>query len=764
MIKLKLLTELEYPLARGQDMQSFQGMEGWKGKLVWMTPEKFLGLAYPLPDYAMTERSYWNLRHRMLTGLPVDFLALKIDPVKKKVIGHEGRHRATVAKELGIKSVPVLIYFTEEYPRVPKWTDKEHEFADKAEFKPQWAIDEGKIYGRDFPMIVYHGGKMEAKKPVIFVTRHLNVAQSYANNSNGKVHKFELNIKNPAGNEIVDEIGRKLGIVGLNAPDELSHEFLSPEMVGPENVQKVIDELKKLGYDSAWVNGDFTPDDSFNEYDSFVIWNGSQLKPLGIVDDIKENKLIMEARATPVQVVDFIRSQIKGTEWDGKVFAVGGFVRDQLLGKEPKDLDVVVHKFQGGVEFNNWLAKKLGIYKEGSNPVIYPTFGTSNLRLDGVVWNGIDFTGESIDAVMFRKEQYHDPDSRKPTQVQYTDDIRVDASRRDITFNALYKDISTGKVLDPTGMGFNDLKNKIVRTSIDPTEIYTDDALRMFRAVRFATQLGFDLSPEIVDGIKKNLHRLGNTSMERVREELNKILTSKDPARGIRLLRDVGLLPYVAKELQQAVGMTQNVHHTHDVFDHTLAVLSKTKPEVVNRLMALFHDIGKVVTRSETPTGVHFYGHEDAGADIVEKILRNLKYPNEIINAVKLGVANHMRLKQGGDDAVKLSDKSLRKFKIELGDTLETVLDVIHADNIAHADASAMPNQIDQVRKRLAALDVKVTKPNLPINGNDLLAMGVPQGKMIGKILSVITDAWYANPNISKEEAIQIAKEIMGQS
>lgn len=472
-------------------------------------------------------------------------------------------------------------------------------------------------------------------------------------------------------------------------------------------------------------------------------------------------ELVMENIARPKDLEAFLREMIKGSEWEGKVFLVGGFVRDELLGKEPKDADVVVGKYQGGVEFTTWLAKKLEIYKEDSNPVIFPTFGTANLRLDGVVWKGIDFSGQSVDAVMFRKEQYHDPNTRKPT-VQFTPDIEEDASRRDITFNALYKDVSTGKILDPTGKGFADLKAGIVRTPIDPTIIYTDDALRMFRAVRFATQFGFQIAPEVVNGIKNNLHRLGNTSRERVRDELGKILVSKNPSRGIRLLKDVGLLPYVGKELQDMVGMTQNKHHVHDVFDHTLAVLEKTQPELVRRLIALFHDIGKVVTRSETPTGVHFYGHERAGIAIVDKIMRDLKYPNELIDAVKNGVSQHMALKHGGDDAVKLSDKSLRKFVFKLGKNIEHVLDVIHADNIAHADASAMPNQVAAVKKRLETLHIPVSRPKPPINGNDLIALGVPADKTRGDIMQAVIDAQDGNPNLTHEEAMAIAKQMMG--
>jgi poly(A) polymerase len=508
-------------------------------------------------------------------------------------------------------------------------------------------------------------------------------------------------------------------------------------------------------------------EDSKNDVSNYLVNKGYEVNDHRSMEEyykimkyLEENKQLQLMEGTNAKNIEaFLRDIIQGTEWAGKVFAVGGFVRDEIMGKTPKDLDVVVDKQQGGIEFSVWLAKKLGIYKEGSNPVTFPRFGTAKVSLDGVQYKGVDFTGEDLEAVMPRSEQYNDPNSRKP-DVQYTD-LKGDALRRDLTINAIYKDISNGQLLDPVG-GVEDIKDKLIRTPIDPDLIYTDDALRMFRVIRFATQYGWELTPEVIAGIKRNLHRLGNTSKERIRDELNKILVTKDPSRGVRMLKDTGLLPYVAKELQQAVGMIQNVHHVHDVFDHTLEVLKNTKPELVHRLMALFHDIGKIATRSETPTGVHFYGHEDVGTDIVDKILRDLKYPLEIINAVKTGVRNHMRLKQGGDDAVKLSDKALRKFKIELGDNLEAVMDVIHADNTAHASASAMPNQIENVRKRLKDLDIQVKSPELPINGKDLQDIfHIKPGPIIGKILSKVVERWYENPNISRDEAIEIAKEVL---
>ena len=155
-------------------------------------------------------------------------------------------------------------------------------------------------------------------------------------------------------------------------------------------------------------------------------------------------------------------------------------------------------------------------------------------------------------------------------------------------------------------------------------------------------------------------------------------MVSKNPDKGIRLLKITGLLQYVIEEFNEAVGMKQNKYHKEDVFKHSMSVLSKTPPDLKTRLIALFHDIGKVLTKTVTPEGsVHFYGHEKASEDMVKNIMTRLKYPNELIDAVASGVKNHMALKHGGDDTSNLSDKSLRKFIAVVGNNLENILDVI---------------------------------------------------------------------------------------
>lgn len=472
---------------------------------------------------------------------------------------------------------------------------------------------------------------------------------------------------------------------------------------------------------------------------------------------IKLKEIILEG-VKETAALDYLSNLVKSGPFKGRVYLAGGAVRDMELGKDPKDLDVVVTGgIDAGMEFAKWATMKMNNYKSESNPVLFPNYGTAKFTLSGITHNGVDLSDVDIEAVATRKEKYTQG-SRKPEVSG--GDLSDDVNRRDFTINSLLKDLTTGEILDLTGKGRDDIKRGIVQTPLNPDIIFTEDPLRILRAVRFAIKYDWDLPLFMIRSMKKNASQLKNISFERIRDELDKMLMTGAPHRAIKLLKITGVLEYVIPEFKASYGMTQNIHHKHDVFTHSLDVLNKTQPVLIQRLMGLLHDIGKTVTRSVTPTGVHFYGHEFLGAKIAEEVMRRLKYPVEMIDAVKKGVAAHMRLKHGGDDAIKLSDKTLRKFKIEMGEHLEDILNVIHADNLAHSEASSMPNQINNVRKRLDDLNVTVSKPTLPINGNDLIQMGIKPGPIFSKILSVITDKWYENPSLSRETALKLAKGI----
>ena len=183
---------------------------------------------------------------------------------------------------------------------------------------------------------------------------------------------------------------------------------------------------------------------------------------------------------------------------------------------------------------------------------------------------------------------------------------------------------------------------------------------------------------------------------------------------------------------------------------HTLSVVKGTPKNLVTRLMALFHDIGKEATKEVINNEIHFYNHEKIGAEMAEKILKRLKYPNEIVDAVVKGVQNHMKLKHGGPDSFGASDKTLRKFKVNMGEHLEDILNLIHADNIAHEAGFDMPNQIEAIRKRLDTLGIPKGKLKLPINGDDIKKkLKLRPGPVFGDLLAIVKDEYLENPKVT---------------
>jgi poly(A) polymerase len=470
---------------------------------------------------------------------------------------------------------------------------------------------------------------------------------------------------------------------------------------------------------------------------------------------IKLKNLLQEG-AIDRAAVDFLSQMVKKSKWKGKVFLAGGYVRDELLGLDPKDVDIVIEFPQGGIKFAEWITKKLGVYKKGSNPVIYPKFGTAAFRLQGVNHKGYDLSKIEIEAVMTRKEQYH-AGSRKPDVSPGT--LKDDVERRDFTVNSLLKDLSTGEILDLTGMGKSDLRKGVIRTALDPDVIFKEDPLRMLRAIRFAVKYGWTLPMFMIKALKRNSHMLKTISEERIMTELNKMLVSKSPDKAIRILQMTGLNKYVAGELDALRGLEQNKYHKFDALKHTLEVLKNTPPELETRLAALFHDIGKVTAKKVIDSEVHFYEHEDVSAEMAEAILRRLKYPMDVIKKVVAAVKNHMRTKQYGGESEGISDKTIRKLKRDLGDHLKTTLDLIHADNISHAEDYNMPMQIPKLKDRLKSLEHEPTKPKLPVNGNDVMKhLKIKPGPVLKILLQQVEDAYFENPGLTKKQALAIVK------
>lgn len=467
-----------------------------------------------------------------------------------------------------------------------------------------------------------------------------------------------------------------------------------------------------------------------------------------LLEGIKENAAL-----------EYLTQLVKSGPFKGRVFLAGGAVRDMQLGKDPKDLDVVVTGgIDAGIEFAKWATRQMGNYKAEANPVVFPTYGTAKFTLKGIVHNGIDLSDVDIEAVATRKEKYSGG-SRKP-EVS-AGDLADDVNRRDFTVNSLLKDLTTGEILDLTGKGKADIERGIVQTPLDPDIIFTEDPLRILRAARFAIKYDWDLPLFMIRAMKRNSTKLENISFERIRDELDKMLLTGSPQRAIKLLKITGVLDHIIPEFKAAYKMTQNKYHTATVFQHTLDVLEKSPNRLIPRIGALFHDIGKTTTRTVVDNEVHFYTHEFVGAEMTEKILRRLKYPSEIVDAVVLGVRNHMRLKSAGPEGDKVSDKALRKLSVDLGSHLTDILAIMDADNRAHAPGHDMPDQINNIIKRLESLkdSIPVKGQKSPISGEDLKSLGLKPGPLFSELMSFVKDRQLEFPNTTKEEYIELIKK-----
>jgi poly(A) polymerase len=405
---------------------------------------------------------------------------------------------------------------------------------------------------------------------------------------------------------------------------------------------------------------------------------------------------------------------------------VGGAVRDQVLGiprAAEGDYDLVLESDAGA------LAKFLFDNRVSSiAPVIYPRFGTAMVRVSGC----------NVELVTARRESYSE-DSRKPEVRPAT--LEEDAKRRDFTINTLLQNIHTGEVIDPLGVGIRDLEARILRTPLDPSRTFSDDPLRMIRAVRFRARFSLIPAEGLYEAIAANLDRLQIISFERVRDEIEKMLVGPNAADALDDLMKTGLLEMIAPEFSEGVGIDQGSYHSKDVWGHTLDVVRKAEgSELIVMLGALFHDIGKPRTRSVEPNGrVRFFGHEDVGAVMTTAILRRLKFSNDVIEAVSALVKNHMRL----GSAVPFTPAAARRLKRDLGDLVEPLLEVCEADAGALA---RIPKGIDfaQVRKQLAFVSQAVSNRNFdsPLTGEEIMRItGAEPGPEVGRYKKMLSEA-----------------------
>ncbi|MEU6483337.1 CCA tRNA nucleotidyltransferase [Streptomyces sp. NPDC046887] len=428
---------------------------------------------------------------------------------------------------------------------------------------------------------------------------------------------------------------------------------------------------------------------------------------------------------------------------------VGGSVRDALLGRLGNDLDFTTDARPEDV---------LKIVRPWADSVwdVGIAFGTV----------GSQKAGYQIEITTYRSEAY-DRTSRKPA-VSYGDSIEDDLVRRDFTVNAMAVALPQKEFIDPHG-GLDDLAQRVLRTPGTPQESFSDDPLRMMRAARFAAQLDFEVAPEVVAAMTEMADRIEIVSAERVREELNKLVLSTNPRTGLGLLVDTGLAQRVLPELP-ALRLERDEHHRHkDVYEHSLTVLDQAidleedGPDLVLRLAALLHDIGKPRTRRfESDGRVSFHHHEVVGAKMTKKRMTALKYSNEMVKDVSRLVELHLRFHGYGTG--EWTDSAVRRYVRDAGPLLNRLHKLTRSDCTTRnkRKASALSRAYDGLEERIARLqeqeELDAIRPDL--DGNQIQqVLGITPGPAVGKAYAFLLDLRLENGPMGYDEAAAALKE-----
>ena len=462
------------------------------------------------------------------------------------------------------------------------------------------------------------------------------------------------------------------------------------------------------------------------------------------------------------QEVKFIIEQLSNNGY--QAYIVGGCVRDLLREARPNDWDVATN------------AKPEEIQK------IFPkSFYSNKFFTVTVLTKSQDPLLKEIEVTTYRKEAKY-TDKRHPDKVEFAKTIKEDLSRRDFTINAMAievenekrktknkkrktkEEIQEFKLIDPFD-GQKDLGKKLIRAVGKPEERFKEDALRLMRAVRFATVLGFQIEKNTLEAIRKNAGLLEFISKERIRDEFMKIIMSERAMGGIELLRKLKLLHYIIPELEEAYGVTQNKHHIYDVYEHSLRSLDYAAKKGFNkyvRIAALLHDIGKPATKQGEGPDSTFYNHEIVGAKMTAEILQRLRFSKRDIEKIVKLVRYHLFYYNVGE----VGEASVRRLLRRVGkENLNELVQLRMCDRIGSGCPKALPYKLRHflyVAEKVSQDPIDVSR--LKINGSDIMAiLNINPGPKIGKILKILLAEVLEKPELNNEDYLKLRVKNLGK-
>lgn len=455
------------------------------------------------------------------------------------------------------------------------------------------------------------------------------------------------------------------------------------------------------------------------------------------------SKLFQNANENVKEIISRFERHINGSAFEGKVYLVGGCLRDLILDQPINDIDIAVELEDGGIGFAAYIAAKEKCYESSKNPCFFPTYGTANFRFT----NDANLKDIAIDCVQTKNS--HGASTAQNTFGTIQDDMK----NRDFTINSLCYNISTQELFDYNGTALEDLRKHIIRTPISAETIFTADPLRILRGIRLATQYNMGIDSRTWLGMLQNAHKIKNIAQERITVEFTKLLLTEKPSIGIQRLKNCDMLDFLVHDIGSLSCVKMDSKNGGTLYDFMLKVLDKIEPTIVSRLSALFHNVGKICQDKDIPHIIDKFS-----ADVAAEDLKAMKYSKDIISKVTTAIRYH----RGFADCCGIpQEKKIRKFVNLSNDALTETFMLMHAYNSVDnrcVDKKRVLNIVKHLKKMNE--QENVNKVSLPINGTDIMQkFEIKRGPAIGRLLETVKDAYFANPKITKEECFDIVEK-----